>query len=153
MIVGLFLVYNAMAVTVAERRPDIGVLRSVGATRGQIVVLFATLAALLGVVGAVLGVPLGILLSELTLHQFQSELESMFLNPDINPTRISWTNAALAVIAGVSTAVFAALVPAMQAANDDPAHVVRRGSGAAQGRLEIGPPVDRARRSSAAARP
>ena len=60
MIVGLFLVYNAMAVTVAERRPDIGILRSVGATRGQIVVLFAALAAILGVVGAVLGVPLGI---------------------------------------------------------------------------------------------
>src|SRR5262249_11705106 len=42
MIVGLFLVYNAMAVTVAERRPDIGILRSVGATRTQIIVLFAT---------------------------------------------------------------------------------------------------------------
>ena len=72
MIVGLFLVYNAMAVTVAERRPDIGVLRSVGATRGQIVILFATLAALLGVFGAVLGVPLGIAIAELTLTQFRA---------------------------------------------------------------------------------
>ena len=133
MIVGLFLVYNSMAVTVAERRPDIGMLRSVGATRGQVVILFATLAAVLGVVGAVLGVPLGIGLAELTLSQFQSELESMFLNPDLNPTRISWTNAALAVLAGVSTAVFAALVPAVQAANDDPAHVVRRSAGGAKG--------------------
>ena len=53
MIVGLFLVYNAMAVTVAERRPDIGILRSVGATRGQIVVLFASLATILGVIGAI----------------------------------------------------------------------------------------------------
>ena len=67
MIVGLFLVYNAMAVTVAERRPDIGILRSVGATRGQIIVLFATAAAVLGVIGAVLGVPLGIRLAEVTL--------------------------------------------------------------------------------------
>ena len=33
MIVGLFLVYNALAVTVAERRHDIGILRSLGATR------------------------------------------------------------------------------------------------------------------------
>jgi putative ABC transport system permease protein len=137
MIVGLFLVYNAMAVTVAERRPDIGILRSVGATRGQVIVLFATAAAVLGVIGAVLGVPLGILLAEVTLSQFQSELESMFLNPDINPTRVSWTNAALAVLAGVATAVFAALVPAVQAANDDPAHVVRRSPTGAKGTWKL----------------
>lgn len=133
MIVGLFLVYNAMAVTVAERRPDIGMLRSVGATRTQIVCLFAGMAAVLGVVGAVLGVPLGVALAEITLGQFRVELESMFLNPDVNPTRVSLGSAAVAVIAGVLTAVFAALVPAIQAAGDDPAHVVRRSGGAAKG--------------------
>ncbi len=133
LIVGLFLVYNAMAVTVAERRPDIGILRSVGATRGQIIFIFSTVATVLGLIGSVLGVPLGIMLAELTLSQFRTELESMFLNPDINPTRVSWLNAALAVLGGVSTAVFAALVPAVQAANDDPAHVVRRSSGGAKG--------------------
>jgi putative ABC transport system permease protein len=137
MIVGLFLVYNSMAVTVAERRPDIGILRSVGATRGQVIVVFATAAAVLGGIGAVLGVPLGILLAEITLSQFQSELESMFLNPDINPTRVSWTNAVLAMVAGVTTAVFAALVPAVQAASDDPAHVVRRGAGGIKGRWKL----------------
>ena len=133
LIVGLFLVYNAMAVTVAERRPDIGILRSVGATRGQIIIIFATAATILGLIGSLLGVPFGILLAELTLRQFRAELESMFLNPDVNPLRISWTNASLAVLGGVSTAVFAALVPAVQAANDDPAHVVRRTSSGAKG--------------------
>ena len=71
--------------------------------------------------------------SEFTLSQFRSELESMFLNPDVNPTRLSWVNAALAMLAGVATAVFAALVPAIQAASDDPAHVVRRSAGGAKG--------------------
>lgn len=133
MVVGLFLVYNAMAVTVAERRSDIGVLRSIGATRVQIIVLFASVAALLGFVGAILGVPLGILLAELTLSQFRMQLESIFLNPEVNPSRLSWATAGLAVVAGVSTSVFAALVPAIQAAADDPAHVVRRTSGGAKG--------------------
>ena len=142
MIVGLFLVYNAMAVTVAERRPDIGMLRSVGATRGQIIILFSALAVILGLVGAMIGVPLGIGLAELTLTQFQSELESMFLNPDVNPSRISWTNAALAVLAGVSTAVFAALVPAIQAASDDPAHVVRARFRHRKGGVEAHSPLD-----------
>jgi putative ABC transport system permease protein len=129
MIVGLFLVYNAMSVTVAERRPDIGVLRAVGATRGQVVALFALMAAALGVVGAVLGLPLGVALAEITLSQFRGELESMFLNPDVSPTRLTWGTAAAAALAGVLTAVFAALVPALQAAFDDPARAARRGSG------------------------
>jgi putative ABC transport system permease protein len=133
MIVGLFLVYNAMAVTVAERRPDIGIMRSVGATRGQIIILFASMAAILGVIGAVLGVPLGVALAEVTLSTLHNELQSMFLNPDVNPTRLSWETVLLAILAGVSTATFAALVPAVQAANDDPAHVVRRSGIGARG--------------------
>jgi putative ABC transport system permease protein len=137
MIVGLFLVYNAMAVTVAERRPDIGVLRALGATRGQIVVLFSAAAALLGLIGAVLGVPLGIVLADFTFSQFRAELESMFLNPEVNPTHLSWVTAAVAVLVGVATAVFAALVPALQAANADPAHVVRRSGGSVKGAWKL----------------
>jgi putative ABC transport system permease protein len=133
MIVGLFLVFNALSVTVAERRPDIGVLRCLGGTRFQVVFLFSTAAAGLGLIGAALGVPLGMLLAEVTLSQFAAELESIFLNPEISPTRLTWSNALVAVGAGVATAVFAALVPAIQAAADDPAHVVRRSSKGATG--------------------
>ncbi|HUR53008.1 MAG TPA: FtsX-like permease family protein, partial [Gemmataceae bacterium] len=128
-----FLVYNAMAVTVAERRADIGILRSLGATRSQIIFLFSTAAAFLGLVGSALGVPLGVLLAEITLGQFKAELESMFLNPDVNPTRVTAGSTAVALIAGVLTAVFAALVPAIQAAASDPAHVVRRSAKGAVG--------------------
>ena len=133
MIVGLFLVYNALAVTVAERRPDIGVLRCLGATRLQIILLFSIAAAGLGIIGAALGVPLGMFLAEITLSQFSTELESIFLNPEVRPTRLTWSNALVAMAAGVATAVFAALVPAIQAASDDPAHVVRRSTGGAKG--------------------
>ena len=133
MIVGLFLVYNALSVTVAERRPDIGILRCLGGTRLQVILLFSTAAAGLGLIGAALGVPLGMLLAEVTLSQFSVELESIFLNPEVRPTRLTWPNALVAVGAGVATAVFAALVPAIQAASDDPAHVVRRSAAGAKG--------------------
>jgi len=133
MIVGLFLVYNALSVTVAERRPDIGVVRCIGGTRLQIVGLFSFAAAGLGLIGAALGVPLGVFLAEVTLSQFAAELESIFLNPEVNPTRLTWQTALMAIFAGVATAVFAALVPAIQAAADDPAHVVRRSAAGAKG--------------------
>ena len=48
LVVGLFLVYNALSVSVAERRHDIGILRSLGATRGQVAGLFVGEAAVPG---------------------------------------------------------------------------------------------------------
>ena len=127
MIVGLFLVYNAMVVTIAERQADIGILRALGATRGHIVILFTFLALVLGFLGALAGIPLGMLLAETALWQFREELASMFLNPDVQPQRWDSHHAYWGVGAGVTVAVVAALIPALQAANDDPAQAARRG--------------------------
>lgn len=129
MVVGMFLVYNAMAVTVAEQRPEIGILRSVGATRGQIISSVTGAAAVLGIIGATAGVPLGIGLANYALFQFRELLESIFLNPDAT---IGWPGrdtVLLAMLAGIATAVFAAFVPAIQAVRDDPAHAARRTGG------------------------
>src|ERR1019366_6443901 len=59
LIVGVFLVYNSLSVSVAERRHEIGILLALGATRDQVWRLFAGEAFVLGVVGAALGIPLG----------------------------------------------------------------------------------------------
>lgn len=126
LIVGLFLVYNALAVSVAERRHDIGVLRSLGATRFQIARLFASEAALLGVAGAALGIPLGSWLANTAIDMVKDDLDAMFLNPDIRPTKLSLGTIVFAMVSGVLTALLAALAPAIQAANDEPADAVRR---------------------------
>src|SRR5262249_15258932 len=77
MVVGLFLVYNALAVSVAERRHDIGVMRSMGATRPQVAWLFAGESIVLGFVGAVLGVPLGWCLARMTFLLARKEMEQL----------------------------------------------------------------------------
>ena len=126
MVVGLFLVYNALSVTVAERRPDIGVLRSLGATRPQIVTLFALLALALGLLGSLLGVPLGTAMARGVLSAFRDELGSWMTNPALAHPLPTVATVLLALVAGSAVAVFAALVPAIQAATQDPADVVRR---------------------------
>ena len=60
LVVGVFLVYNVLSVTVAERRHEIGILLAVGATRWQVRALFAGEAALLGLTGSLLAIPLGL---------------------------------------------------------------------------------------------
>lgn len=131
LVVGMFLVYIVLWVNVAERRHDIGVMRSLGATRGQIARLFAVEAIILGAIGALPGIPLGVGLSELAIGIFASaDLMSAFLNTESSfRTELTWQTAVLAVVAGMATALAAALIPSLQAASDEPADAVRRAPG------------------------
>lgn len=126
LVVGLFLVYNVLSVSVAERRHDIGIMRSVGATRGQVAGLFLGEAALLGVVGSGLGLPLGWGLGWLTLRPLLGVLsEVAFVMGEVS-LPIPPSLMGVALLAGVCTAMLAALIPALQAAAEEPAAAVRR---------------------------
>ncbi len=134
MVVGLFLVYNSLAVTVAERRHDIGILRSVGATRGQVVYVFLASAAVLGLLGGACGVPLGTGMARFALYLVQDDVNGLFYTSLTEGPNSPTTGTMLtAVAAGLATALFAALVPAVQAASHDPADAVRRTPGGAGG--------------------
>jgi putative ABC transport system permease protein len=126
LVIGLFLVYNVLSVSVAERRHDIGILRSVGATRGQISLLFLSEAGLLGLAGALLGLPLGYLLGTIALGPMQSAISELLVPVESAPFALSPWTCAGAVAAGVATAFLAALVPSLQAALEEPADAVRR---------------------------
>lgn len=57
---GAFLIFNALAMTVAERARDVGLLRAAGMTRGQVTLLVMLVAFHLGVPGVALGVLAGV---------------------------------------------------------------------------------------------
>ena len=126
LVVGLFLVYNVLSVSVAERRHDIGILRSVGATRGQVSGLFLGEAALLGLVGSLLGLPLGWALGWLTLRPLLNFLSDVFVPMTGTSLRVSPSLLLIAVAAGVTTSMLAALIPALEGASEEPAAAVRR---------------------------
>jgi putative ABC transport system permease protein len=128
LVVGMFLVYNSLAVSVAERRHDIGIMRSLGATRGQIRALFLGEAGILGFIGTILGIPLGLGLAELSLGPMQRALQDIFL--PMRARHIDVSNLGMtfvtAVLAGMTASLAAALIPSGQAASEEPADAVRR---------------------------
>jgi putative ABC transport system permease protein len=126
LVVGMFLVYNALSVTVAERRHEIGILLSLGATRWQVIALFAGEATMLGLAGAALGIPLGIGLAYLGLQPMQAILNDLFTNLSVRQVDVTPQLLVFAVAAGIVTTVGAALLPAVQASNENPAEAVRR---------------------------
>ncbi|MHB1424484.1 MAG: FtsX-like permease family protein [Gemmataceae bacterium] len=126
LVVGLFLVYNVLSVSVAERRHDIGIMRSVGATRGQAAGLFLGEAALLGLLGSGVGLPLGWGIGWLTLRPLLRFLSEVFVPMGELALQVPPSLLGIALLAGVSTAMLAALIPALQAAAEEPAAAVRR---------------------------
>lgn len=126
LIVGMFLVYNALSVSVAERRHEIGILLAVGATRTQVWRLFAGEAFFLGTVGALFGIPLGIGLAHLGLQPMQDAIGEIFATMNQKQIALGWELIATAVCVGILSAVIASVVPAVQAASEKPAEAVRR---------------------------
>jgi putative ABC transport system permease protein len=126
LLVGLFLIYNTLAVSVVERRRLIGILRALGATRGQIFRLFLGEALCLGSLGTLVGLPLGIGLAKLSLSSMQRVLSDVLLplpGTAFHVTTGTWLES---LLAGLGTTLLATLAPALQAAGEGPLHALRR---------------------------
>ena len=63
LVVGAFLIYNTISVSVVRRRPEIGIVRALGASRGTVLGAFLGEAVFFGVAGALLALPLGRLMA------------------------------------------------------------------------------------------
>ncbi len=59
--VGMFLIYQSVTLSVVRRRREIGLLRTLGMTPGQVLLLFLAEGAVSGLVGGALGLVLGVL--------------------------------------------------------------------------------------------
>lgn len=138
LLVGAFLIYNTIAVSVVRRRSEIGTLRALGATRGQVVALFLSEALVLGVGGGIIGILLGRLLADGALRLVASTVNSLYLPASAAPLQLTATLAVGAVAIGMTTAVLSALPPALEATGILPAEALQRGAHEQQRRAAIG---------------
>ena len=111
---------SVLVVSVVQKRREIGILRAVGATRGQVLRIFLLQGAIVGALGSVLGVLLAVGL----INAFTT----LVRGADGLPLFSITLSAGLALqIAGIATlcGVLAAVAPARRAANLDPAQAIR----------------------------
>jgi putative ABC transport system permease protein len=128
MLVGGFIVYNALAIAVAQRRREIGILRALGTTRLQILVLFVGEGLALGALGSLLGVGFGLFLARTVLKLVRGRIPLLKLPIDTDNLLIEPRDLVLSVTLGVVVAFLAAFFPARQAAATEPASVMRKSS-------------------------
>jgi putative ABC transport system permease protein len=119
-IVGALGLANTMVLTIALRRREIGILRAVGMGTGRVRRLAMAEAAILGFVGALLGVILGAFLTLV--------LVTLSRTADLDPQfAFSLPVAVGVIVAGVLVAIVAALYPAGIAARMEIVKSIREG--------------------------
>jgi putative ABC transport system permease protein len=62
-VVGAFLIYNSFSILIAQRTQELGLMRAIGAVRSQVLGTVAIEAAVVGVISALVGLGLGVLLA------------------------------------------------------------------------------------------
>ncbi|MFD9600753.1 ABC transporter permease [Streptomyces sp. NPDC059970] len=104
-------VFNTVLLNTRERRRDLAMLKSIGMTPRQVVVMTVTSVAGLGAVGGLIGIPLGAVAHRLLVDHagvltFPESMKDVWHAPQL----------AALTLAGVAIAVLGALIPARSAA-------------------------------------
>jgi lipoprotein-releasing system permease protein len=131
--VAVFNIVSTLAMVVRDKRGDIAILRSFGASARSIVTVFATQGALIGVIGTLFGVLLGILISS-QLGAVVSFVEAssgvdllageIYLIDDL-PTQVRYPEVAQIGLLAICLAILATLYPAISASRQAPAEALR----------------------------
>lgn len=111
---------SVLVVSVVQKRREIGILRAMGATRGQILRLFLVQGAVVGALGSALGIALAVLMIWL-FTKFVRGSDGLPLFVIGLPLATAVQVALIATVCGV----LAAVAPARRAAALDPAQAIR----------------------------
>ncbi|MDE0949910.1 MAG: lipoprotein-releasing ABC transporter permease subunit [Halioglobus sp.] len=131
--VAAFNIVSTLVMSVAEKRRDIAVLRTMGARAGGIMAIFVAhglaLAAVGISVGALIGVLLALNIADLTAF-VERTLGTKLFDPSVYfiselPSDLQWTDVALVVSCSLVLSLLATLYPAWRAASIAPAEVLR----------------------------
>jgi lipoprotein-releasing system permease protein len=131
--VAAFNIVSTLVMVVTDKRADIAVLRTLGASPGRIMAIFMVQGTAIGVFGTLLGVIGGVLLGwnvESIVASIESLFDVHFLDPGIYYISVLPSDVRAGDVIRIATGAFlmtvlATLYPAWRAARTDPAEALR----------------------------
>jgi len=112
--VGAFLVYSSTQASLLRRRAEFGLMRSLGATRGQVFRIIVGEVLLLAGMGVALGIPLGYAAARANVSSVSATLSNLYLLEEVESLRVSPGTLLLAALLGIGGALAGALAPALE---------------------------------------
>ncbi len=125
LLVGMYLIYNTVAISVVHRRKEIGIMRALGATRGQIIQLFLGETVFLSGLASLLGIGLGIVFAKLTVGVVAQSLTDITVRASIAELSFSWTSFGIDAGIGIGASLAASLSPAFSGSRITPISAIR----------------------------
>jgi putative ABC transport system permease protein len=126
LLTGAFLVYSAQALSIARRAGHFALLRVLGATRRLILGQLLAEGLLLGLIGAGLGILLGVGLAYGVLHVVGGDLGSIYFAGQGAPALTFMPGAAIGfALLGLAAALLGSVLPALAASRIAPAVALR----------------------------
>lgn len=127
LLVGMFLVYNTVLISILRRRKDVGVLKTVGVAPRQIFSAFLFEGLLFGIAGSILGVLLGHLLASAILRAVGQTINTLYVTTTPEAVVLTPGVIALGVAVGTLLSLLSALQPALEASRVRPTAMIRPG--------------------------
>lgn len=131
--IAAFNLISTLVMVVTDKRSDIAILRTLGASRQKIMAIFVCQGAIIGVVGTIIGVVLGVILA-LNVESIVKCIEQMFgvhfLSKEVYfisdlPSQLQLQDVLWVAGSSLLLSLLATIVPAYRAANVQPAEGLR----------------------------
>jgi putative ABC transport system permease protein len=127
-LVGIFLLYNTVFMTIVKRRTEIGILRGLGADKKTVVLLFTVQGIVLGTIGSILGIAFGQLAAYFSVMAVEKTISSMYRMISISDYALTKSDAVMALLLGLLISLLASAIPAFEASKIRPNESSREGS-------------------------
>ena len=138
LVVGAFLIYNTISVSVVRRRAEIGVMRAMGASRRGVLAAFLAEAAFFGTAGTLLGLAAGRLMANGAVELMAATVETLYVSSAPGAIEMTVGTLLVAALAGIGVSLASALAPAREASRVAPSEAMARGHHEYQARLHAG---------------
>ena len=129
LLVGLFLIYNTVSISVITRRAEVGTLRAIGASRRTILSLFLSEAILLALAGTVIGLGIGRLLASAAVRATATTVDTFYIaaaaTESVARHTLTLADVLLAFAVALPLSLVAAILPAWEASAVRPIEAMR----------------------------
>jgi lipoprotein-releasing system permease protein len=131
--VAAFNIVSTLIMAVTDKRADIAIMRTLGASPSSIMQIFVVQGALIGLIGTVLGVLLGVTIA-LNIDVIVPFIEHLFgvqfldknvYQISVVPSQLLWSDVSVITITAFLLSLLATLYPSWKASNINPAEALR----------------------------
>jgi putative ABC transport system permease protein len=137
LLVGLYLIFQALDGAVVRRRSEIAILRSLGVEEGTIRRAWLAEAAVLGLLGGAFGLLLGWAGAQLSVRAVGQTVNALYYATTVESAGLDAGEIALGLLLGLVASLVAGWWPAREAARTPPAQVLVRSAVAAPGHVAL----------------